>query len=81
MWTELICGLFICRIVKRLFYADEALDLDFSRFDVLFAVAKRLQKLYQGSKVYAGLQIPDFDSCQSVIVILIKEASVLVTNQ
>ncbi|KAL8538397.1 hypothetical protein ACS0TY_000407 [Phlomoides rotata] len=76
MWTELICGLFIYRIVKRLFYADEALDLDFSRFDALFAVAKRLQKLYQGSKVYVGIQIPDFDSATRKNIDL-----VLVTNQ
>lgn len=63
MFAELICGLVVYRILRRLLFGDEAqFDLDSSRFDALFGVGKRLEKLYVGSKVYVGLQIPDPDS-------------------
>ncbi|PIN23522.1 hypothetical protein CDL12_03770 [Handroanthus impetiginosus] len=77
MWVELICGLVLYRFVKRFFYGDDAhLDFDPSHFDDLFAVAKRLEKLYPGSKVYVGLRIPDPDTASRQNVDL-----VLVTNQ
>ncbi|KAL6541417.1 hypothetical protein OROGR_010905 [Orobanche gracilis] len=77
MWVELICGLVLCRLVKRFFCEDSAVsDLDSSRFNSLFAVAKRLKQLNQGCKVYAGLRIPDPDSASRKDIDL-----VLVTNQ
>ncbi|KAL3837947.1 hypothetical protein ACJIZ3_022538 [Penstemon smallii] len=77
MWVELICGLVLYQIVKRFFYEDDALaDLDSSDSSALFTVAKRLEKLYHGSKVYIGLQIPDPDSGSRQNIDL-----VLVTNQ
>ncbi|KAI3457854.1 hypothetical protein Pfo_014517 [Paulownia fortunei] len=77
MWAELICGLVLYRVVKRFFYEDESpLDVDSSHFNALFAVAKRLEKLYQGCKVYVGLQIPDPDSASLQNIDL-----VIITNQ
>ncbi|KAG6400712.1 hypothetical protein SASPL_137554 [Salvia splendens] len=76
MFAELICGLVFYRIFKRFFFDDDAeFDLDSSRFNALTAVAKRLEKLYAGSKVYVGLQIPDPDSASRKNIDL-----VLVTN-
>ncbi|XP_057800679.1 uncharacterized protein LOC131016106 [Salvia miltiorrhiza] len=86
MIAELICGLVFYRILKRFFFDDDAqLDLDSSRFNVLFAVAKRLEKLYVGSKVYVGLQIPDPDSASrkniDLVLVTNREATLIsVTN-
>ncbi|KAK6129390.1 hypothetical protein DH2020_036866 [Rehmannia glutinosa] len=77
MWVAVICGLFLCLIVKLFFYEDDTLlDLDSSHASALFTVAKRLEKLYHGSKVYVGIQIPDADSASRLNIDL-----VLVTNQ
>ncbi|KAL6508199.1 hypothetical protein OROHE_021741 [Orobanche hederae] len=77
MWVELMCGLVLYRLVKRFFCEDAAVsDLDSSRFNSLFAVAKRLEQLNQGCKVYVGLRIPDADSASRKDIDL-----VLVTNQ
>ncbi|KAK6118473.1 hypothetical protein DH2020_047740 [Rehmannia glutinosa] len=77
MWVAVICGLFLCLIVKLFFYEDDTLlDLDSSHASALFTVAKRLEKLYHGSKVYVGIQIPDADSASRQNIDL-----VLVTNQ
>ncbi|KAL1539853.1 hypothetical protein AAHA92_24285 [Salvia divinorum] len=76
MFAELICGLVFYQIFKRFFFGDDAeFDLDSSCFNALSAVAKRLEKLYVGSKVYVGLQIPDPDSASRKNIDL-----VLVTN-
>ncbi|KAK6155412.1 hypothetical protein DH2020_009660 [Rehmannia glutinosa] len=77
MWAELICGLFLYRLVKRFFFEDDV-DLDSSHSNALFAVAseRRLEKLHQGCKVYVGLQIPDPDSASRRNIDI-----VLVTNQ
>ncbi|PIM98423.1 hypothetical protein CDL12_29100 [Handroanthus impetiginosus] len=77
MWVALICGLVLCYLVKCLFYEDDTLlDLDSYHANALFTVAKRLEKLYRGSKVYVGVQIPDADSASRRNIDL-----VLVTNQ
>lgn len=92
MFAELICGFVLYRIVKRFFFGEEPqFDLESSRFNALFVVAKRLEKLYVGSKVYVGLQIPDPDSGsrknidlvlvtkQEAIVISVKNVSGVVS--
>ncbi|KAK6155411.1 hypothetical protein DH2020_009659 [Rehmannia glutinosa] len=78
MWGKLICAKLICglgglvlyHLVKRHFFED---DVDSS---ALFAVARRLEKLHQGCKVYVGLRIPDPDSASRRDIDI-----VLVTNQ
>ncbi|KAL8519718.1 hypothetical protein ACS0TY_010595 [Phlomoides rotata] len=77
MWLAVICGLILCFVVKLFFYEDDTLlDLASSHFTALFTVAKRLEKLYRGSKVYVGLQIPDADSASRQSI-----DAVIVTNQ
>ncbi|GER48762.1 hypothetical protein STAS_25951 [Striga asiatica] len=77
MWVAVICGVAVYLFVKLFFYEDDTLlDLDSSHSTALFAVAKRLEKLYHGSKVYVGIQIPDADSASRRNIDL-----VLVTNQ
>ncbi|KAL6527033.1 hypothetical protein OROGR_016123 [Orobanche gracilis] len=77
MWVAVICGLVVYLIVKLFFYEDDTLlDLASSHSTALFTVAKRLEKLYHGSKVYVGIQIPDADSASRRNIDL-----VLVTNQ
>ncbi|KAG8381678.1 hypothetical protein BUALT_Bualt06G0146500 [Buddleja alternifolia] len=85
MWVELICGLVLYGLVKRFFFQDDALlDIDSSYSNALFAVAKRLEKLYHGSKVYVGLQIPDSDSAsrQNIdLVLLTHQEAVVISVQ
>ncbi|KAL0400449.1 UNVERIFIED_CONTAM: hypothetical protein Slati_4074800 [Sesamum latifolium] len=83
MWTELICGLLLYRLVKRFFCEDDAhLNLHSSNFNFLFASAKRLEKLYRGSKVYVGLQIPDPDSAsrQNIDLVLVTDQEAVVIS-
>ncbi|CAI9768129.1 unnamed protein product [Fraxinus pennsylvanica] len=83
MWVELICGLIVYRLLKRYLYEDDdLLDLDTSHSSALFAVAKRLEQLYYGSKVYVGLQIPDADlgSRQNVDIVLVTKGEALVIS-
>ncbi|GFQ08701.1 hypothetical protein PHJA_003014100 [Phtheirospermum japonicum] len=76
MWVAVIIGFVVYLIVKLFFYEDDTLlDLDSSHSTALFTVAKRLEKLYHGSKVYVGIQIPDADSASRRNIDL-----VLVTN-
>ncbi|XP_051126109.1 uncharacterized protein LOC127248020 [Andrographis paniculata] len=82
MWVELICGLLLYRFFKRFFYGpDPRLALDSSPSIALFSVAKRLEKLNRGSKVYVGLRIPDPDSASrrniDLVLITTKEAVVI----
>ncbi|CAA0824638.1 Unknown protein [Striga hermonthica] len=77
MWTELVCGVVLYRLVKRFFWEDDAVsDLDSAHFNSLFSVAQRFEKLCHGCKVYVGLRIPDPDSASRKNIDL-----VLVTNQ
>ncbi|KAL0340869.1 UNVERIFIED_CONTAM: hypothetical protein Sradi_4603700 [Sesamum radiatum] len=77
MWVALIGGFVIYLLFKFFFYEDDTLlDLDSFHANALFAVAKRLEKLYHGSKVYVGIQIPDPDSASRRNIDL-----VLVTDQ
>ncbi|KAL6501023.1 hypothetical protein OROHE_025220 [Orobanche hederae] len=77
MWVAVICGVVVYLIVKLFFYEDDTLlDLASSHSTALFTVAKRLEKLYHGSKVFVGIQIPDADSASRRNIDL-----VLVTNQ
>ncbi|KAL9164231.1 hypothetical protein ABFS82_06G091700 [Erythranthe guttata] len=77
MFTAVICVLIVlCFLLKSFFYEDDTLDLASSHSSALFTVAKRLEKLYRGSKAYVGIQIPDPDSASRKNIDL-----VLVTNQ
>ncbi|KAL7106673.1 hypothetical protein ACP275_06G008600 [Erythranthe tilingii] len=83
MWVKILCGLIFYRIVRRFFYEDDAdLDLDSSHCDSLFAVAKRLEKVYKGCKVYVGLQIPDPDSAsrQNIDLVLVTDQEAVVIS-
>ncbi|KAI3471312.1 hypothetical protein Pfo_027975 [Paulownia fortunei] len=81
MWVALICGLVLCFLVKRFFYEDDTLlDLASSHSSALFTVAKRLEKLYHGSKVFVGIQIPDRDSAsrQNIDLVLVTDQEAVV---
>ncbi|XP_022891135.1 uncharacterized protein LOC111406141 [Olea europaea var. sylvestris] len=79
MWVELICGLVLFCLLELFLYP---IHLDTSRFNVLIAVAKRLEQLYYGSKVYVGLQIPDADSGfrQNIDIVLVTKWEALVIS-
>ncbi|KAH6815384.1 plasma protein [Perilla frutescens var. hirtella] len=83
MWFAVIIGLIVYLVVKLFFYEDDTLiDLASSHSSALFTVAKRLEKLYNGSKVYIGLQIPDADSAsrQNIDLVLVtKEGAMLIS--
>ncbi|XP_051123016.1 uncharacterized protein LOC127245909 [Andrographis paniculata] len=83
MWVALVCGLFLCLMVKLFFYDDDTLrDSDDSHFSALFTVAKRLEKLYRGGRVYVGIQIPDLDSAsrRNVDLVLVTNEEVVVIS-
>lgn len=83
MWIAVIIGLIVYLIVKLFFYEDDTLtDLASSHSTALFTVAKRLEKLYHGSKVYIGLQIPDADSAsrQNIDLVLVTKEGAMVIS-
>lgn len=83
MWFAVICGVILCFLAKLFFYEDDTLlDLASSHFTALFTVAKRLEKLYRGSKVYVGLQIPDADSAsrQSIDLVIVNNQGAVVIS-
>ncbi|KAG6426630.1 hypothetical protein SASPL_110857 [Salvia splendens] len=71
---------FNSRLKLFLYEDDTLLDLSSSHFSALFTVAKRLEKLYHGSKVYIGLQIPDTDSAsrQNIDLVLVTQEGAMV---
>ncbi|KAH9616128.1 hypothetical protein KSS87_006500 [Heliosperma pusillum] len=87
MWIEVVCGLFLYKVLRRFFSDDAVLDVDTSDFNAIFSVASRLEKLYKG-KAFIGLRIPDPDS-DSVsasasrvncdLVLLTREEAVLIS--
>ncbi|KAG9133909.1 hypothetical protein Leryth_004628 [Lithospermum erythrorhizon] len=84
MWWELICGIVLYKLFKKLFCGqnDDVLDIPSSSdANVLFSVAKRLEKVYGGAKVFVGLQIPDPDSGSrqniDLVLLLDGEATVI----
>ncbi|KAL6642624.1 hypothetical protein ACP70R_020805 [Stipagrostis hirtigluma subsp. patula] len=84
MWVEILCGLVAYKIIRRVFFADDAdasylADLDSSHSDLCFAVAARLEKLYAG-RCFVGLRIPDPDAGarQHVDVVLVTKREVMV---
>ncbi|XP_073034854.1 uncharacterized protein [Primulina eburnea] len=83
IWVALICGLVLYRLVKPFFNDDDSLmDLETSNANALFSVAKRLEKLYRGSRVYVGLQIPDPDSAsrQNIDLVLVTDEEAVVIS-
>lgn len=79
----MICGVIIYLLLKLFFYEDDTLlDLASSHSSALFTVAKRLEKLYHGSKVYIGLQIPDADSAsrQNIDLVLVTKEGAMVVS-
>ncbi|XP_059667438.1 uncharacterized protein LOC132312892 [Cornus florida] len=78
MWVELFCGLVIYRLFRRFFYDDDILTAD---SEVLFSVADRIGKLYDG-KVYTGLRIPDADTGlrQNIDMVLVTKGEAVVIS-
>lgn len=82
MWVEIVCGLVIYKLFRRLFSGgDDLLDFDSSASNALFSVASRLEKLY-GGKAYVGLRIPDADtgSRQNIDLALVTKGEVVVVS-
>lgn len=82
MWVEIVCGLVIYKLFRRLFSGDDVLlDFDSSASNALFSVASRLEKLY-GGKAYVGLRIPDPDtgSRQNIDLALVNKGEVVVVS-
>ncbi|KAJ4721097.1 NERD domain-containing protein [Melia azedarach] len=81
MWVQILCGLLIYKICKRIFYDDDVLDVETSDSNAIFSVASRLEKLYRG-KAYVGLRIPDPDtgSRQNIDIVLITKGEAVVIS-
>ncbi|KAH9784105.1 NERD domain-containing protein [Citrus sinensis] len=81
MWVQILCGLVIYKICKKLFYDDDVLDVETSDSNAIFSVAARLEKLYKG-KAYVGLRIPDPDtgSRQNIDIVLITKGEAVVIS-
>ncbi|KAH9728096.1 NERD domain-containing protein [Citrus sinensis] len=81
MWVQILCGLVIYKICKKLFYDDDVLDVETSDSNAIFSVAARLEKLYKG-KAYVGLRIPDPDtgSRQNIDIVLITKGEAVVMS-
>ncbi|THG01423.1 uncharacterized protein LOC114310842 [Camellia sinensis] len=79
MWVEIICGLVIYRLFRRVFYDDHHHDVLTSDSIALFSIATRLEKLY-GGKVHVGLRIPDADSRsrQNIDMVLVTKGEAVV---
>ncbi|KAJ6814004.1 uncharacterized protein M6B38_138925 [Iris pallida] len=83
MWLEILCGLVVFELLRRLFSGGDAddsfLDADSNHSDLVFAVASRLEKIY-GGKSYVGLRIPDPDSGsrQHIEIVLVTRKEVMV---
>ncbi|KAJ6854135.1 uncharacterized protein M6B38_101520 [Iris pallida] len=84
MLFEVLCGLVVFKLFRRLFSGGDAdgdsfLDADCNRSDALFSVASRLEKIY-GGKSYVGLRIPDPDtgSRQHIEIVLVTKKEVIV---
>ncbi|WOL06990.1 hypothetical protein Cni_G15725 [Canna indica] len=80
MWIEILCGLVIYKVLRRIFNGDDAFpDIDSSDSDASFVVASRLEKIY-GGKAFVGLRIPDADAGtrQHIDVVLITKREVMV---
>ncbi|XP_073297839.1 uncharacterized protein [Primulina huaijiensis] len=83
IWVALICGIILFLLLKPFFYEEDSLlDLDTSNANALFSVAKRLEKLYRGSRVYLGLQIPDPNSAsrQNIDLVLVTDEEAVVIS-
>ncbi|KAL0403349.1 UNVERIFIED_CONTAM: hypothetical protein Sradi_1975700 [Sesamum radiatum] len=83
MLVAVIGGLVLYLLFKYFFYEDDTLlDLDSFHANALFAVAKRLEKLYHGSKVYVGIQIPDPDSAsrRNIDLVLVTDHEAVVIS-
>ncbi|XP_071686708.1 uncharacterized protein [Rutidosis leptorrhynchoides] len=83
MWTEIIFGVVIYRLVRRFFYDDgeEHIDFGTTGSNALFAVSDRLQALY-GGKAYVGLRIPDPDTAsrQNIDLVLVTKGEAVVVS-
>lgn len=83
MWFEIIFGIVIFKVVKRIFFDDDDDHLDFgsSGSNALFGVADRLQTLY-GGKAYVGLRIPDPDTAsrQNIDLVLVTKGEAVVVS-
>ncbi|KAG6518359.1 uncharacterized protein LOC122056499 [Zingiber officinale] len=80
MWVELLCGLVLYKIIRRLFDGDDAIpDVDSSDSDASFVVATRLEKIFKG-KAFVGLRIPDADAGtrQHIDVVIVTKREVMV---
>ncbi|ONK71952.1 uncharacterized protein A4U43_C04F14090 [Asparagus officinalis] len=82
MWFEIVCGLVIYKVFRRLIYggdADDIPDVDSKHSDLSFAVARRLEKSH-GGKAYVGLRIPDPDtsSRKHIEIVLVTKREVMV---
>ncbi|KAL5767530.1 hypothetical protein ACOSQ2_014313 [Xanthoceras sorbifolium] len=81
MWVQILCGLIIYKLVKRIFYDEDVMDLETSDSNAIFSVANRLEKLY-GGKAYVGLRIPDPDagSRENVDIVLVTKGEAVVIS-
>ncbi|XP_031277116.1 uncharacterized protein LOC116135544 [Pistacia vera] len=81
MWVQILCGLVLYKLFKRIFYDDDDLDVETSDSNAIFSVANRLEKLY-GGKAYVGLRIPDPDtgSRQNIDIVLVTKGEAVVVS-
>ncbi|XP_044477859.1 uncharacterized protein LOC123205108 isoform X1 [Mangifera indica] len=81
MWVQILCGLVIYKLFKRIFCGDDVLDIETSDSIAIFSVANRLEKLY-GGKAHVGLRIPDPDtgSRQNIDIVLVTKGEAVVVS-
>lgn len=79
MWTEILRGFIVFRVLRRFFYGRDELEIEISDSNTLFAIASRLEMLY-GGKVFVGLRIPDADTGlrQSIDMVLVTKGEAVV---
>ncbi|XP_043693951.1 uncharacterized protein LOC122644636 [Telopea speciosissima] len=81
MWVELLCGFVSYRLIRRILYGHDIVEMESFDLDAMFMVASRIEKLY-GGKVYIGLRIPDADTGtrQNIDMVLVTKGELMVIS-
>ncbi|KAE8077504.1 hypothetical protein FH972_016063 [Carpinus fangiana] len=83
MWAKIAAGGVILYGLVKAYnsHTDDVLVEESSKYNSLFEVANRLEKLY-GGKAYVGLRIPDADtvSRQTIDIVLVTEGKAVVIS-
>ncbi|XP_059456908.1 uncharacterized protein LOC132186822 isoform X2 [Corylus avellana] len=82
MWPKIAGGVILYGLAEAYnWYSDDVLVEESSKYNSLFAVANRLEKVF-GGNAYVGLRIPDADtvSRQDIDIVLVTEGKAVVIS-